>query len=220
MNSLQFLFELVIHLDKHLALFIQDFGSWSYIILFLIIFCETGLVVTPFLPGDSLLFTAGAIAAATSTLRVEWLFFIFWFAAMAGDSTNYYIGFLMRVRVFRGKKIPLIRREHLERTQLFYKRHGGKTIVLARFIPIVRTFAPFVAGIGEMIYWRFLFYSIIGSMGWIAIFVFGGYFFGNLPFVKANFSIFIFAIVCISLLPAIIEFFQQYLEARKSKENT
>jgi membrane-associated protein len=187
-------------------------------VLFLIIFCETGLVVTPFLPGDSLIFTAGALAAATSSLRVGWLFFIFWFAAMIGDSTNYWIGFLMRVRVFRGKKIPLIKNEHLERTQLFYKRHGGKTIVLARFLPIIRTFAPFVAGIGEMTYWRFLFYSVLGSMAWITIFVFGGYFFGNLKFVKANFSIIIVAIVCISLLPALMEFVQHYIKnSEKSK---
>jgi Uncharacterized membrane-associated protein len=215
MHSFQALFELVIHLDKHLGIFIHDFGGWSYLVLFLILFCETGLVVTPFLPGDSLIFTAGAIAAATSTLHIGWLFFIFWFAAMAGDSTNYWIGFFMRVRVFHGKKLPLIQRTHLERTQLFYKRHGGKTIVLARFIPIIRTFAPFVAGVGEMPYWRFLFYSVIGSMSWIAIFIFGGYFFGNLPFVKANFSVVILAIVCISLLPAAVEFLQHYREVKK-----
>jgi membrane-associated protein len=210
MNSLQLLFELFIHLDKHLSVFIQNFGSWSYLVLFLIIFCETGLVVTPFLPGDSLIFTAGAIAATTSSLRVEWLFFFLSLAAITGDSSNYWIGFLMRARVFRGKKIPFIKREYLERTHQFYHTHGGKTIVLARFIPIIRTFAPFVAGVGEMTYWQFLFYSVLGSMAWIAIFTFGGYFFGNLPFVNTHFSVIIFAIVCISLLPAVIEFLQQY----------
>jgi membrane-associated protein len=215
MDSLQALFELVIHLDKHLGVFINDFGSWSYLVLFLIIFCETGLVVTPFLPGDSLIFTAGAVAAITSTLQVEWLFFIFWFAAMAGDSTNYWIGYFMRVRVFDGRKIPFIKKEHLERTQLFYKRHGGKTIVLARFIPIIRTFAPFVAGVSEMTYWRFLFYSVLGSMAWIAIFIFGGYFFGNLPFIKANFAMVIVAIVLISLLPALLEIGQHLVGDKK-----
>ncbi|HBE76918.1 MAG TPA: hypothetical protein DDW65_03935 [Firmicutes bacterium] len=205
MNSVQSLFDLLIHLDKHLAFFIQSFGDWSYIILFLIIFCETGLVILPFLPGDSLLFTAGAIAGATSTLHIQWLFPILWLAAIAGDSTNYGIGFFARTRIFRGKKIPLIKKKHLEQTQLFYKRHGGKTIVLARFIPIIRTFAPFVAGIGEMTYWRFLFYSFFGSMAWISTFTLGGYFFGNLAFVKANFTIMIFTIVCISMIPAIFE---------------
>jgi membrane-associated protein len=220
MVSFQSFLDLILHLDKHLGVFIHDFGGWSYLVLFLIIFCETGLVVTPFLPGDSLIFTAGAIAAATMELRIEWLFFIFWFAAMFGDSTNYWIGYLLRVHIFSGKKIPLIQKAHLERTQSFYRRHGGKTIVLARFIPIIRTFAPFVAGVGEMVYWRFLFYSVLGSMAWITIFVFGGYFFGNLPIVRAHFSIVIVAIVLISLLPAVIEFFQQYREAKKNKANS
>ncbi len=219
MLSFQSLFDIVLHLDKHLGLFIHDFGGWSYLVLFLIIFCETGLVVTPFLPGDSLIFTAGAIAAATMELQAEWLFFIFWFAAMIGDSTNYWIGYFLRIHVFSGKKIPFIQRSYLERTQSFYQRHGGKTIVLARFIPIIRTFAPFVAGVSEMVYWRFLFYSVIGSMAWIAIFLFGGYFFGNLPIVKTHFSIVIFAIVIISLLPAAIEILQQIYAAKKNKGN-
>jgi membrane-associated protein len=216
MNSWQPLFEFLIHLDKHLAAVIHSFGEWSYIVLFLIIFCETGLVILPFLPGDSLLFTVGAIAAATSTLHIEWLFPILWLAAITGDSTNYGIGFFARTRIFRGKKIPLIKKKHLERTQLFYQRHGGKTIVLARFIPIVRTFAPFVAGIGEMTYGRFLFYSFFGSMAWVGIFTLGGYFFGNLAFVKANFTIMIFAIVGISMIPAISEILQQYFHRVKN----
>jgi membrane-associated protein len=217
MNSLQSLLELFIHLDKHMSILIQNFGGWSYLVLFLIIFCETGLVVTPFLPGDSLIFTVGAIAATTLSLRIEWIFFILTLAAISGDSTNYWIGFFMRSRVFRGKNIRFIKREYLERTHQFYKRHGGKTIVLARFIPIIRTFVPFVAGVGEMTYWRFLFYSVLGSMAWIAIFTFGGYFFGNLPFVKSNFSIVMVAIVCISLFPAIIEFLQQYSHTKNLK---
>ena len=220
MLSLQFFMDLILHLDQHLSVFIHHFGPWSYLILFLIIFCETGLVVTPFLPGDSLIFTAGAIAAATSALRVEWLFFIFWFAALLGDSTNYWIGYLLRIHVFGGKKIPFLKRAYLERTQLFYQRHGGKTIVLARFIPIIRTFAPFVAGVSEMFYWRFLFYSVMGSMTWITAFVFGGYFFGNLPFIKDHFSIVVVGIVLISMLPAAIEFLgHSSLLNKKNKEN-
>jgi membrane-associated protein len=217
MQFWQSVFELIIHFDQHMGIFIRNFGSWSYLILFLIIFCETGLVVTPFLPGDSLIFTAGAIAAATLSLRVEWLFFVFALAAILGDSTNYWIGFFMRVRVFRGKKIRFIKRAYLDRTQQFFRRYGGKTIVLARFIPIIRTFAPFVAGVSEMTYWRFLFYSVLGSMAWIAIFTFGGYFFGNLPFVKIHFPIVIIAIVCLSLLPAVIEFLRQYYQVKKPK---
>ncbi|HBF36405.1 MAG TPA: hypothetical protein DDW50_03705 [Firmicutes bacterium] len=219
MLSFQSFFDLILHLDQHLSVFIHHFGPWSYLAFFLIIFCETGLVVAPFLPGDSLIFTAGAIAATASVLRVDWLFFIFWFAALFGDTTNYWIGYLLRIHVFSGKRIPFIQKAYLERTQLFYQRHGGKTIVLARFIPIIRTFAPFVAGVSEMAYWRFLFYSVIGSMAWITLFVFGGYFFGNLSIVKAHFSIVIIGIVLISLLPALIELLGHNLLPKRNREN-
>lgn len=216
MVSIQSFWELFIHLDKHLNMLVQDFGHWSYLVLFLIIFCETGLVITPFLPGDSLIFMAGAVAA-TGALRIEWLFILLSLAAIIGDSTNYGIGFLMREKVFRGRKLRFIKREYIERTNLFYERHGGKTIVLARFIPIIRTFAPFVAGVGKMTYWRFLFFSIFGSFAWIAIFIFGGFFFGNLPAVKANFTLVIFAIVCISILPAVVELLKNYIQDKRLK---
>ncbi len=216
MFSIESLFELFFHLDKHMNLLIQNFGNWSYLVMFIIIFCETGLVVTPFLPGDSLIFTAGAIAAR-GYLEISLLYLVLSSAAIIGDSTNYWIGYLMRSKVFRGKKIRFIKHEYLEKTNRFFERHGGKTIVLARFIPIIRTFAPFVAGIGKMTYWRFLFYSIIGSFVWMAIFILAGYFFGNLPLVQSNFSLVIIAIVCISVLPAVTEFLKERFKSPNTK---
>ncbi|MGE5581103.1 MAG: DedA family protein [Bacillota bacterium] len=217
MVSWQSFVELFLHLDKHLALLIQSFGGWSYLVLFLIIFLETGLVITPFLPGDSLIFTAGAVAA-TGSLDAGALFLVLSLAAMSGDSSNYWIGFLMRAKVLRKKRLRFIKNEYLERTNRFYERHGGKTIVLARFIPIIRTFAPFVAGIGRMTYWRFVFYSVLGSLSWIAIFLFTGYLFGNIPAVQSHFSLVIFGIVAVSLTPAVFEFFQQYRQSQKQSQ--
>jgi membrane-associated protein len=207
--------DLFLHLDKHLGEIIQQYGTWTYAILTLVIFCETGLVVTPFLPGDSLLFAAGALAALPGTpLRVEVLFLLLAAAAIVGDTVNYWIGHKVGPRAFEGK-VKFLNPKHLERTHEFYERYGGKTIIMARFVPIVRTFAPFVAGIGSMTYGRFILYNVVGGVLWVAICLFAGFFFGNLPFVKQNFSIVILAIVFISLLPGLFEFARHKLAKRR-----
>jgi membrane-associated protein len=193
------------HLDKHLGSVIQSYGIWTYLILFLIIFCETGLVITPILPGDSLLFAAGAFAAI-GALEVMWLFVLLTIAAIGGDTINYWIGKYMGPKIFHKEKVRFLNREYLDRTHQFYERHGGKTIIIARFMPIIRTFAPFVAGIGRMTYLHFISYNVIGGIIWIASFVFGGYFFGNIPVVKRNFTLVIMAIIVLSIMPGIIEF--------------
>lgn len=200
--------DIFLHLDQHLSLIIKDYGTWTYLILFLIIFCETGLVVTPILPGDSLLFAAGTFAAL-GALDPHWLFFLLSIAAVAGDTVNYWIGDWVGPKVFRQEKVRFLKKEYLIRTHEFYERHGGKTIIIARFIPIIRTFAPFVAGIGAMTYFRFISFNVIGGVAWIAIFVYGGYFFGNIPTVKHNFTLVILAIIFISVLPGIIELIRQ-----------
>ena len=207
--------ELFMHLDKHLNVIIQNYGVWTYLLLFLIIFCETGLVVTPLLPGDSLLFAAGTFAALGS-LEVGWLFVLLSVAAIAGDTVNYWVGHYMGPRVFHKEDVRFLNKEYLDRTHEFYEKHGGKTIILARFIPIIRTFAPFVAGIGKMTYGHFISYNVLGGLAWIAIFLFGGYYFGNIPFVKRNFTLVILAIIFISVLPVVIEFLNQ--RYRSSKE--
>jgi membrane-associated protein len=197
--------DLFLHLDRHLAAIVRDYGLWTYLILFLIVFCETGLVVMPLLPGDSLLFAAGALAAVTA-LDPGWLVALLSVAAVAGDTLNYWIGHKVGPRVFRGTESRLLNREHLERTHRFYERHGGKTIVIARFMPIIRTFAPFVAGVGSMSYGRFLLYNVAGGVAWIVIFVGGGYLFGNIPVVKRNFTLVIMAIIVLSVLPGVVEY--------------
>jgi membrane-associated protein len=202
---IQTLFDIFMHLDKHLGAVIQTYGIWTYLILFLIIFCETGLVVTPILPGDSLLFAAGAFAAI-GALDAKWLFILLSIAAIAGDTLNYGIGKYLGPKIFRKKEVRFLNREYLDRTHRFYEKHGGKTIIIARFMPIIRTFAPFVAGIGTMSYMRFISYNVVGGIVWIASFVFGGYFFGNIPMVKRNFTLVILAIIFLSVLPGIIEF--------------
>lgn len=205
------MFELLdyfLHLDEILPQITSNYGTWTYAILFLIIFLETGVVVTPFLPGDSLLFAAGAVAALdNSGLNVVFLFILLSIAAVLGDTANYWIGHTIGPRAFSGS-VPFLKKEYLERTHQFYEKYGGKAIVLARFVPIVRTFAPFVAGIGSMNYSRFIFYNIFGGVLWCAIFIFLGYYFGNLPFVKKNFELVIIVIILISLLPPVIEYFQ------------
>lgn len=203
------LIDLILHLDKYLSLIIQTYGTWTYLLLFIIIFLETGLVVTPFLPGDSLLFAAGTFAALGS-LEVGLLFFLLSLAAIIGDTINYWIGHYIGPRAFTGN-IRFLKKEYLDRTHEFYERHGGKTIILARFIPIIRTFAPFVAGIGAMTYWRFIIYNVVGGVLWVAIFTLGGFYFGNLPVVKQNFTFVILAIIIISVMPAVIE----YLRGRR-----
>jgi len=201
-----------IHLDRHLAEMIQYFGGWSYFIVFLIIFCETGLVVTPILPGDSLLFGLGALAAL-GALQVEWLLILLSIAAVSGNIVNYAIGYFVGPKIFHRENVRFLNRAYLDRTHQFYEKHGGKTIVIARFLPIIRTFAPFVAGIGKMTYSRFIFYNVLGSVAWIAVFILGGYYFGNLPVVKSNFTLVIFAIVIISMLPAVIEYFRHHFRS-------
>ncbi len=206
------LIDLVVHLDAHLSELIRTCGLWTYLILFAVIFCETGLVVTPFLPGDSLLFAAGSFAAL-GDLKLMWLFTILAVAAVLGDTVNYWIGRRVGPKIFQREKSRFFKKEYLDRTHTFYEKHGVKTIIIARFVPIIRTFAPFVAGIGRMSYGKFLSYNVIGGVGWVAIFVFGGYLFGNIPLVRKNFSIVIIAIVLISMLPGLIEFLRHRKQA-------
>ena len=196
--------DLFLHLDKHLGAIIQDYGAWTYLILFLIIFCETGLVVTPFLPGDSLLFAAGAFAGL-GYLDVTVLIVLLSIAAVAGDAVNYGIGHYLGPRVLTGHS-RFLKKEYLDRTHRFYEKYGGKTIIFARFVPIIRTFAPFLAGVGRMTYWRFASYNVIGGLAWIVGFVVAGYYFGNLPFVQEHFELVIIAIVLLSVLPMVIEY--------------
>ncbi|HTC24870.1 MAG TPA: DedA family protein [Gemmatimonadales bacterium] len=200
-----------LHLDRHLADVVGRYGTGTYALLCLILFCETGLVVTPFLPGDSLLFAAGTIAAL-GALDPAVLVAILAASAVLGDSTNYWIGRWVGPRAFSGN-VRFLNRAYLERTHAFYEKHGGKTVFLARFAPILRTFAPFVAGVGAMGYFRFLRFSIVGSLAWVSLFVLGGYFFGNLPAVRENFSLVILAIIVISLMPAAIEAFRSWRRA-------
>ena len=204
MEFLQQAIDLFLHLDKHLTEITSQYGTGTYLILFLIVFCETGLVVTPFLPGDSLLFAAGAIAGLGG-LDVRILAPLFIVAAFLGDNVNYFIGSRIGRRAFSGN-IRFIKQSYLERTERFYEKHGGNTVIMARFVPIVRTFAPFVAGIGRMPYARFIVYSLVGSLLWVGLFVVGGYLFGNLPAVKQNFSFVVLAIIAISTAPILIEF--------------
>ncbi len=207
--------DLFFHLDKHLNYIIQSFGHWTYLLLFGIVFAETGLVVTPFLPGDSLLFAAGAISAAGG-LKVWWLFIILALAAIIGDSVNYVVGKYIGLKLFAKPNSRIFKKEYLDRTHAFYEKYGGKTIILARFVPIVRTFAPFVAGAGSMSYLYFFTYNVVGGILWVAIFVFGGYYFGNMPLVKEHFSIAVFVIVILSILPGVIEFWKHHRNKRKT----
>ncbi|MEI7997085.1 MAG: DedA family protein [Methylococcaceae bacterium] len=204
-----------LHLDKYLSEIIQDYGHLTYIILFIIIFCETGLVILPFLPGDSLLFAAGAFAAK-GDLSVGILYVILCIAAVLGDSVNYEIGSFFGPKIAKQKKTRFLNKEHVERTHKFYEKYGAKTIIIARFIPIIRTFAPFVAGIGDMGYKKFLQFNVIGGVAWISICLFGGYWFGNIPIVKQNFTIVIVGIVIISIMPAVIEYIRHRYYSKTS----
>jgi membrane-associated protein len=199
-DALVQLVDVVLHLDRHLHELTEQYGVWMYAILFAIVFCETGLVVTPFLPGDSLLFAAGALAALGS-LDVWLLTLLLLAAAILGDTVNYHLGRYFGPRVLRGENSRFFNRKHLDRTREFFEKYGAKAIILARFVPIVRTFAPFVAGVGEMQYRRFLAYNVLGGVIWVVGFVLAGYWFGNQPFVKKNFSLVIIAIIFVSLLP-------------------
>jgi membrane-associated protein len=209
MELAAFLWDFLVHLDRHLAALLQQYGPWIYALLFLIVFCETGLVVTPFLPGDSLLFVAGALWA-TAGLDARLLVLTLITAALSGDNVNYWTGRYLGPRVFRWERSRFFNRAALDYTRAFYERHGGKTVVIARFVPLVRTFAPFVAGVGRMSYARFLAFSVGGAVLWVVSLVTAGYFFGNMPVVRNNLTVVIFGIIALSLAPLAIE----YLRAR------
>lgn len=213
MNIIQQFINIILHLDKYLGQVIQNYGALTYAFLFLIIFMETGFVITPFLPGDSLIFAAGTLAHE-GDLSILLLYVVLCGAAILGDTVNYWIGHYIGPRAFSGN-VRFLKKEYIDRTHVFYEKHGGKTIIIARFIPIIRTFAPFVAGVGAMTYPKFIIYNVVGGMAWVALFLFGGYFFGQLSFVEQHFSIVLVAIILISLLPAVIELVNSRLHSRK-----
>ena len=221
MELVHWFVDFFLHLDRHLAEVIQSYGTWTYGLLFTIVFLETGLVVTPFLPGDSLLFAAGSFAAlqqpdGSPVLSFPVLFVLLSLAAIVGDTVNYGIGAYLGPKVFHFPRSRFFNPEHLRKTHAFYEKYGGKTIIIARFVPIVRTFAPFVAGIGAMSYARFLAYNVVGGLLWVSLCLSAGYFFGNLPFVRNNFSLVILAIVLISILPALVEYLRHRSQSRRA----
>lgn len=218
MNTLVHIINGILHLDKSLNGIIQNYGIWTYLFLFLIVFCETGLVVTPFLPGDSLIFASGALAAMGS-LNVTAFFTTFFLAAVIGDTVNYHIGKKIGAKLLERENIKYIKKDHIIKAHKFYEKHGSMTIVIGRFIPIIRTFVPFVAGMGEMYYLKFIVYNILGGFLWVSLFLGGGYFFGNLPFLKNNFSVVLVAIIAISVVPAIIAFIKERKNVNKDEDN-
>jgi membrane-associated protein len=205
MELIKKILDIALHLDKYLSAIIQQYGLWTYAILFAVIFIETGFVVMPFLPGDSLLFAAGAFAAL-GALNVGWLIALLTVAAIIGDTVNYWIGHFLGPKVFSREKARFFKKEHLDRTHAFFEKYGGKTIIIARFVPIVRSFAPLVAGIGRMSYGKFIAYNVIGGVGWVVLLTGAGYFFGNIPLVRKNFSLAILAIIALSTVPIVTEF--------------
>ena len=217
MEIINTLFDLLLHLDEHVATLVQNYGVWSYLILFVIIFMETGFVITPFLPGDSLLFAVGAFAAL-DVFNIALAYGLLFAAAVLGDTVNYWIGNLLGEQVFK-KDHRFIKKEYLIKTQKFYDKHGGKTIIIARFIPIVRTFAPFVAGVGTMEYRKFIIYNVVGAFLWVTLFMFTGYFFGNIPTVKNNFEIVILGIIIVSVAPIIYEYTKKLRNSEKKEKS-
>lgn len=216
MEFIRFVIDFILHIDVHLAELVAQYGIWVYAILFLILFCETGLVVTPFLPGDSLLFVAGALAALpTNSLDVHLMALLMACAAILGDAVNYTIGRVFGEKLFSNPDSRIFRRSYLDKTHQFYARHGGKTIILARFVPIVRTFAPFVAGMGHMSYRHFALFNITGGVLWVVLFTYAGYLFGDLPVVQANLKLLIVAIIALSILPGVIEVWRHRRAARR-----
>lgn len=213
METIKNLLDLFLHLDQYLTTITGQYGTYTYMLLFLVVFAETGLVVTPFLPGDSLLFTAGTISAL-GTLNVHLVALILFLAALTGDNVNYFVGRFIGEKLFK-KNSRYLKKEYLDKTHKFYEKYGGKTIIIARFVPIVRTFTPFVAGLGKMSYLKYISYCIAGALLWVGLFTYTGYFFGNLPFIKSNFSLVVIAIILISLLPAIIEIIKHRREIKK-----
>ncbi|WP_434745726.1 DedA family protein [Candidatus Pantoea rara] len=219
MEFLHFLVDFILHIDVHLAELVAQYGIWIYAILFLILFCETGLVVTPFLPGDSLLFVAGALAALPGNdLNVHIMAALLVIAAVLGDAVNYTIGRLFGERLFSNPNSKIFRRSHLDKTHAFYARHGGKTIILARFVPIVRTFAPFVAGMGHMSYRHFALFNVTGALLWVLLFSYAGYLFGDLPVVQENLKLLIVGIILVSILPGVIEVWRHRRQAKQQKQ--
>ncbi len=218
MEFLQQLIDFILHIDRHLIDLCGMYGMWIYAILFLIVFCETGLVVTPFLPGDSLLFAIGSLAAI-GAMHIAYAIPLLISAVLAGDNTNYWIGRKIGPKVFSKEKSRFFNKEYLDRTNRFYDKHGRITVILARFLPIIRTFAPFVAGIGRMTYRTFLLFSVFGALLWVNSFILIGYFFGNMQLVKQNFSIVIIALVLIPGIPALVEFVRHYFERRNKNKN-
>lgn len=217
MEFIHFIIDFILHIDVHLAELVAQYGVWIYAILFLILFCETGLVVTPFLPGDSLLFVAGALAALPSNaLDVHLMVFLMAVAAILGDAVNYTIGRLFGEKLFSNPHSKIFRRSYLDKTHQFYARHGGKTIILARFVPIVRTFAPFVAGMGHMSYRHFAIFNVAGALLWVLLFTYAGYLFGDLPVVQQNLKLLIVAIIFVSILPGVIEIIRHRRAAARS----
>jgi len=212
MELIKKILDIALHLDRYLSAIIQQYGLWTYAILFVVIFIETGFVVMPFLPGDSLLFAAGTFAAL-GALKIGWLIALLAAAAIIGDTVNYWVGHFLGPKVFSKEKARFFKKEHLDRTHAFYEKHGGKTIIIARFVPIIRSFAPLVAGIGRMSYGKFIAYNVIGGVGWVVLLTGAGYFFGNIPVVRKNFSLAILAIIALSTVPIVTE----YLRHRKKK---
>jgi len=213
-----FFIDFILHIDRHLVEIVSNYQSWTYAILFLIIFCETGLVVTPFLPGDSLLFAAGAVAAMEGNpINVYVLVLLMMLAAFTGDNTNYFIGRFLGTKVYE-KDYRLIKRKYLDETHAFYEKHGGATLIIARFMPIIRTFAPFVAGVGTMKYQKFLAFCIAGNILWVNLFSFAGFFFGNIPAVRENFSLVVFAIIFVSFIPPVYAFAKQLILHRRLRK--
>lgn len=215
MEYLKQLLDLILHIEPYLKGLIQDLGPWFYGLMFLIVFCETGLVITPFLPGDSLLFALGALAAGSNGLSLTGLIVLLIIAAIVGDSVNYWIGSLLGPRIFKGQKFRFLNPKHLERTHEFYERYGGKTIIFARFVPIVRTFAPFVAGMGRMTYRKFMLFNVIGGVAWVFGFLLLGFFFGEMQLVKKNFTLVILGIIVVSILPAVFEGVREWRRTRR-----
>lgn len=217
MDLLKQFIDIFLHLNQHLNELAAQMGGWLNVLLFAIIFCETGLVVTPFLPGDSLLFAVGALAATEgSPIQIAVVVPLLIVAGILGDAVNYAIGRYFGERLFTGRTSKFLKREHLDRTHAFYEKYGGQTIILARFIPIVRTFAPFVAGMGKMGYTRFGAYNVVGAIAWVVLFAVGGYYFGNIPSVKRNFQYVIIGIIVVSVLPAVVEFLRARAESKKT----
>ncbi|AIN16880.1 MULTISPECIES: DedA family protein [Yersinia] len=218
MEFIRFVIDFILHIDVHLAELVAQYGIWVYAILFLILFCETGLVVTPFLPGDSLLFVAGALASLPSNdINVHVMVALMVTAAILGDAVNYAIGRVFGEKLFSNPDSKIFRRSYLDKTHQFYEKHGGKAIILARFVPIIRTFAPFVAGMGKMSYRHFAAYNVIGALVWVLLFTYAGYWFGNMPFVQENLKLLIVAIIVVSILPGVFEVWRHRRASSRQK---